>query len=316
MPKNSNIINKEQEHQQYENQYDEQMVRKYTGKSKYLSLKDDQNITTLKFVDELDLQELHVYFCYNINLTRVPLRLTDLHFISCNIQKIEGLRQMLQLTKLSIYNNSTRIHLQELKYLTNLKYLHLDRCKLIDITPINLLINLQNLNLSRNNLYDINPLRNLKNLLELELVENNIVDISPLQDLVQIQRMALSNNPIIHIQALRNFTELFALNVSQTFIQDLSPIQNHQLRNEYEIYDLKIPTQDQIQHSLNYLYIKYLEVMLIKYENSKTQFKNKIHVFNKKITKPYKGAVKNQNRFSEKLAILFKQIEVDATFEQ
>ncbi|CAL5995623.1 leucine-rich_repeat domain-containing protein [Hexamita inflata] len=316
MPKNKQIINKEQENKQYENLYDEQMVRKYIGKSKYLSLKDDQNITTLKFVDELDLQELQVYFCYNINFTRVPLRLTDLHFISCNLQKIAGLRQMLQLTKLSIYNNSTSIHLQELQYLTNLKYLNLDRCQLVDITPINLLINLQNLNLSRNNLYNINPLRNLKNLLELELVENNIVDISPLQDLVQIQRMTLSNNPIIHIQALRNFTELQALNLSQTFVQDLSPLQNHQLRTEYEIYNLKEPTEDQIQHSWNFLYIKYLEEMLIKYENTETQFKNRIQIFNKKITKPYKGAVKNQRRFSEKLIILFKQIEVDTTFDQ
>ncbi|CAL6051905.1 leucine-rich_repeat domain-containing protein [Hexamita inflata] len=302
-----------------ENEYDQQMIQKYSSKFKYSfgSINEDKNITNLKFVEKLNLQELQVYFCYNLNFTRVSLNLTDLNIISCNVLKLDGLRQMQQLTKLRIFNNSTPVNVQELQYLSNLRYLDLNQSKVTDISPLKHLIDLQNLILSRNNIYDINPLQNLKNLLELELTENNVVDLSPLQDLIQLQYLQLGGNPIVHIKALKNLTELYSLNLSQTFIQDLSPIQHHQQReDQYEINNLKEPTKDQIQHSLNYLYIKYLEEILIKYENTETLFKNKIQVFNKKITKPYKGAVKNQQRFSEKLAILFKQIEVDATFEQ
>ncbi|CAL5972102.1 Conserved_hypothetical protein [Hexamita inflata] len=256
-------------------EYDEQMVQKYSSKFKYSfgSINEDKNVTTLKFVDKFPLSALQVYFCYNLNFTRVPLSLTDLNIISCNVQKLDGLRQIQQLTKLRIYNNDTPINVQELQYLTNLRYLDLDQSKVTDISPLKHLIDLQNLILCRNNIHDINPLMNLTNLLELELIENNIVDLSPLQDLVQLQCLQLASNPIVHIKSLRQLNKLYALNLSQTFVQDLSPINNHLIRNKYEINDLKEPTKQQIIHSLNYIYIKYTGEMLLKYQNTQIQLK-------------------------------------------
>ncbi|CAL6038570.1 leucine-rich_repeat domain-containing protein [Hexamita inflata] len=307
------VLSKEEE-----NEYDEQMIQKYIGKSKYSfgSFNDDLSITTLKFVDKLNLYELQVYFCYNLNFIRVPLSLTDLNIISCNVQKLEGIKQMQQLTKLRIFNNSTPIQLQELQYLTNLKRLVLDRSKVTDISPLKYLIDLQNLILSRNNIRDINPLMNLKNLVELELIENKIIDLSPLHDLIQLKYLELSKNPIVHINALRNLTNLNKLTLSQTFVENLTPIQHHEKRDKYVIQDLKVPAEQLIEHSMNYMYINYLEEMLRKYENTETQFKLRIKIFNKKIAKPYKAALKNMRQFSEQILNLFKQLETDGSFDQ
>ncbi|CAL6082386.1 leucine-rich_repeat domain-containing protein [Hexamita inflata] len=306
--------------QEEENEYDEQMIQKYIeySKSKYSVgyFEDDLSITTIKFVEKLNLKELQVQLCYNLNFARVPMCVTNLDISRCNLQKLDGLRQMQQLTELRIFNNYTPIQLQELQYLTNLKYLDLYLCKVTDISPIKYLNDLQNLILSRNNIRDINPLMNLKNLVELQMIENKIIDLSPLQDLIQLKYIELSKNPIVHINALRNLTNLNKLTLSQTFVENLTPIKHHEKRNKYEIEDLKVPTNQLIEHSMNYMYIKYLEEMLRKYENTETQFKNRIQLFNKKITKPYKAALKNMRKFSEQILNLFKQLETDGSFDQ
>ncbi|CAL6103889.1 leucine-rich_repeat domain-containing protein [Hexamita inflata] len=307
------VLSKEEE-----NEYDEQMIQKYIGKSKYSfgSFDDDLSITTLKFVDKLNLQELQVYFCYNLVFTRVPTCITNLNIITCNVQQLEGIKQMQQLTNLRIFNNSTPIQLQELQYLTNLKHLFLDRSKVTDISPIKYLNDLQVLNLSQNSIHDISPLMNLKNLVELQLTANKIIDLSPLQDLTQLKYLELSKNPIVHINALRNLTNLNKLSLSQTFVENLTPIEHHEKRNKYVMQDLQVPTEQLIEHSMNYMYINYHEEMLRKYENTETQFKNRIQLFNKKITKPYKAALKIMRKFSEQILNLFKQLETDGQFDQ
>ncbi|CAL6050770.1 leucine-rich_repeat domain-containing protein [Hexamita inflata] len=296
------------------------MIQKYVeySKSNYSAVyfKDDLSITTLKFVEKLNKNELQVQLCYNLNFARVPMCVTNLDISRCNLQKLDGLRQMQQLTELQIFNNYTPVQLQELQYLTNLKCLDVYLCKVTDITPIKYLNDLQILILSRNNIHDINPLMNLKNIVELQLIENKIIDLSPLQDLIQLKYLELSKNPIVHINALRNLTNLNKLTLSQTFVQNLTPIKHHEKRNKYEIEDLNIPINQLIEHSLNYMYINYLEEMLRKYKNTETQFKLRIKIFNKKITKPYKAALKNMRKFSEQILNLFKQLETYGSFDQ
>ncbi|CAL5972218.1 Conserved_hypothetical protein [Hexamita inflata] len=303
---------------QEENEYDQQMVLKYIEKSQqhFASFGNDQSITTIKFVDMLNLQELQLYFCYNLNFTRVPFSLTFLNIISCNVQKLDGLRLMKQLTKLRIFNNSTPFQLQELQYLTNLQLLDLNNSNVQDITPIKYL-HLQSLILSRNNIDNIEALKHHKELLELNLNVNKVINLSPLQELIQLQSLEINENPIVHIDALRNLTQLQVLSLSETFVQDLTPIQQHLKRSEYQINYIKQPTQEQINHSLFFKNIQYLEDKKKMIYDVSQQFKQRILQFKQHVVKTYYQAVNDQQIFSYELSNLLKrQVETDTSFEQ
>ncbi|CAL5998874.1 ankyrin_repeat domain-containing protein [Hexamita inflata] len=326
MPYKTDYRKQQELSKQEEAAYDEQMRSKYSDILNYGSgeIYDDQNITTLKFIDMFDFVDKQTYIvrarhCQNLKFTRIAQCVTNLQIRYCDLQKLDGIRQWKQLQKLCISNNETPFQLQELQYLTNLQILHIERSQVTDIAPLKYLIKLQDLSLSQNNIHDIEPLKNFIELITLDLTDNQIIDLSPLQDLVNIQSLSLENNPVVHINALKNLTKLqMYLNLSHTYVQDFTPIEHHdrEFWHNRNFRNIKQPTKEIIKRSLNYKYIQNMKDMLKLYYSTEIQFKNRIQLFNKKITKPYKAALKNMRKFSEQILNLFKQLETDGSFDQ
>ncbi|CAL6114506.1 leucine-rich_repeat domain-containing protein [Hexamita inflata] len=326
MPYKTDYRKQKELSQKEEEAYDEQMRLKYKVIFNYGcgQIYDDQNITTLKFIDMFDFIDKQTYkmravSCHNIKFTRVAQCVTNLQIRYCDLLKLDGIRQWKQLKKLSISNRDTPFQLQELQYLTNLQTLRIESSQVTDITPLKYLIKLQELSLFQNNIHDIEPLKNLKELITLELTDNQIIDLSPLQDLVNMDSLSLENNPVVHINALRNLSKLQRyLNLSQTYVQDFTPIEHHDrdFWHNRDLRNIKQPTKEIIKHSLNYKYIQHMKDTLKLYLNTETYFKNRIQLFNKKIAKPYKAALKYMRNFSEQILNLFKQLETDGSFDQ
>ncbi|CAL6082376.1 leucine-rich_repeat domain-containing protein [Hexamita inflata] len=300
--------------QEQDTEYDTLMAQKYMKPVKFLtftSFVEDQKITTLKFVEKQNLQDLQVYSCQNLNFSRVPMCLKTLNIISCNIKNLDGLRQMQQLDKLRIFSNRTPLQLTELQYLTNLKCLDLESCLISDITPLRHILHLQTIILSRNNIDDLKPLKNHTELVTLNLFENEVIDLSPLQNLTNLKSLELSGNPIVHIKPITNLKQLSTLNLNQTFVLN-SFIQNYFMCCSFEIRNRRIPSQKQIQVSMNFQFINFNQQMLKQFGKRTLLFNTSIKEFNRKMIE----ASTHKLRYSERLCALYKQLEIDASFYQ
>ncbi|CAL6021444.1 leucine-rich_repeat domain-containing protein [Hexamita inflata] len=309
--------------EEQEQLYDEQMYQKYYNKAQrgFLEVEEDQNIASIQYIDKYinNLQyplsfELLIYNCQNLSFSRVSVSIHNLNIMSCNLQTIAGIQQMKQLTRLRIYNNECFLDISELIYLVNLKNLCLENnLNFQDISPLKYLKNITKLCLSRNIISDIQSLQYLTELTQLNLTENCIVNIYPLQNLFKLNELELSQNPIVHIHALKNLKQLHTLDLNQTLVIDISPVEP--LERGFSFEDLLQPTQFQFMSSYKFKSIYSAEELIQKLEQSKIQFKHKIQLFNKRITKPYKNGHKTHQKFLVKIQNLFA-LNSDASFDQ
>ncbi|CAL6023652.1 leucine-rich_repeat domain-containing protein [Hexamita inflata] len=302
--------------------YDEQMYKKYYNKAQrgFLEVAKDQNVASIQFIDKYNNNEkyplsfeLQIYNCQNLSFFRVSVSIHDLNIMSCNLQTIAGIQQMKQLTSLRIYNNEYLLDISELSYLVNLQCLCLEHnLNFQDISPLKYLKNITELCLSRNSISDIQSLQYLTELTQLNLTENCIVNIYPLQNLFKLNELELSQNLIVHIHALKNLKKLHTLDLNQTLVIDIPP---ELLERGFSFEDIQKPTQFQFMSSFKFKSIYSAEELIQKLEQSKIQFKHKIQLFNKRITKPYKNGCKTHQMFLIKIQNLFA-LNSDASFDQ
>ena len=132
--------------------------------------------------------------------------------------------------------------LRGLEHAINLKFLHIGRSEVSDITPLAGLKNLRELKLFGNRISDITSLAGLTNLEVLELQENQIVDISPLKGLVNLKMLKLEENQIVDISPLSNLTALTYLHIGTNQIVDFTPLLN--LTNLESLGILNNPNSD------------------------------------------------------------------------
>ncbi len=103
-----------------------------------------------------------------------------------------------RVAELNLYGQ-TGVDLSFLRDLPHLSALSLERCSLVDATPLGTLTSLTKLYLSENLLVDVSPLGTLTSLTELNLYNNMVVDVSPLETLTQLTTLNLSFNDIINL---------------------------------------------------------------------------------------------------------------------
>jgi Leucine-rich repeat (LRR) protein len=115
--------------------------------------------------------------------------------------------------------------LAQLKGLTNLTYVTLDRNSLCNLNPLRDMKNLRNLVLNDNEIFDLTPLEGLANLDGLELYNNCISDITPLGGLTNLKVLYLDSNTIESVYALANLTQLERLVLDYNNIGDITPLQ-------------------------------------------------------------------------------------------
>ncbi|CAL6089481.1 Conserved_hypothetical protein [Hexamita inflata] len=184
---------------------------------KELSIKQQQNIdiTPLQNLNQLVILKLEKCVSQNVNALQPLINLKELYLNINDEVDISQLSHMTWLNKLELANHqNTKLNIQVVKPLTNLKSLDLWSCKDIDITVIQYLTQLSSLSLGSCGIINIDILRQLANLVQLYISFNQIIYIQPLYELKKLTIISAQNNSIIDIQSIRhrNFQYLLADN--------------------------------------------------------------------------------------------------------
>lgn len=168
------------------------------------------NLTTLK-VNSNQLTDLST-------LVNFP----KLETVSLGNNPVNDLTPLSQLTQLKAATLSqmglTNASLAPLKNLVNLTRLSLDfNDQLSDLTPLANLTQLAYLNVSKSLVADLTPLQNLTQLTELRLENTQVANLAPLANLKQLQALSLLRSKVMDLSPLQALGNLTSLNVkSQT----------------------------------------------------------------------------------------------------
>ena len=147
------------------------------------------------------------------------------------------------LTHLVAENNIK--HLKGLEHAISLKFLHIGRSEVLDLTALTELENLQTLKLFDNRISDISPLSGLINMEFLQLQNNQISDLTPLANLQNLRVLHLEGNHISDVSPLSGLAELQELILGRNFISDFTPLVSLTNLRTLHIYPNPIPSENQ-----------------------------------------------------------------------
>ncbi|CAL5984355.1 Conserved_hypothetical protein [Hexamita inflata] len=153
-------------------QYENQLRTKYQSQIKngVLNINGDSNVRDFKFVDQINIQQLILNNCANVNLKRTPTKIIipmkQLQtLILANNSQISCIKQIFslsQITSLTI-NNTTITNIVGIENLKQLQHADLrDNC-IISCEPLKHLINLQMLFIDNNCIQDLEFVTTLPN---------------------------------------------------------------------------------------------------------------------------------------------------------
>ncbi|CAL5977608.1 Conserved_hypothetical protein [Hexamita inflata] len=185
---------------------------KNTITNKSLNISNNQSLTVLSFLEQLEVTQLILSECYRIQFIQLPTNIIDLVISSCKLPDISGLSSMIWLKKLVIINNPFT-NFPILQYLLNLTSLTITQSNIADIQYLKPLANLKELQLSENKIIDISVLQYLSGLLKLDLSRNQIVEISSLKYLRKLTSLNLNYNRIYNFSSIKNLTSLSELQI-------------------------------------------------------------------------------------------------------
>ncbi|CAL6067301.1 Chain_A [Hexamita inflata] len=186
-----------------------------------LEIQNDQALHNLSFVDELRINKLTLYRCYQISLEDTPTQIQQLWINHCKFKNIQGIQQIQNIKMLSLSNNNIR-NIAPLSTMQQLEVLDLQVNSIEDISPLQQLRKLVRLHLSVNKIKEIFWLKELTRLEELYLHSNLIKDISALNQMHLLNHLIVSENNIICIQVLKNLKSLRYLRMGRNQICDIS----------------------------------------------------------------------------------------------
>ncbi|CAL6033832.1 Leucine_Rich repeat-containing protein [Hexamita inflata] len=292
-------------------QYEQYMIKHYKGnvytdpnRQKCLLLQYNDNLNSVKFVKNLDVNSLRIFSCNNIVVKSVPNKVTDLAINYCNIQQVDEFKLMTHLTSLDLRTNCI-VDISNLRHLVQLKILNLNENQISDISALKYLINLEHISLNKNKISEIAPLQKLVNLRLISLINNLVVDISPVQHIPNLQYLYLSENQIVHIDALEHMIGLKQLLIDQNYIQDQSALQNHPQKLYYflprQIQREVKPTQQQILYSRRRQIIYQQQRKLNQYSSGDKVIQDKFGIFKNQINSILSHSCHFHNIFTEKI---------------
>jgi len=123
---------------------------------------------------------------------------------------------------LHISNMSPLSEITGIQEFINLKYLDLNRNRILNISQLENLIQLEYLDISSNRIEDIAPLTGLSNLIKLDISDNELIDVSNLQDINQLEYLDISRNMIEVISFTEEFNQLEYLDFSNNSILEVN----------------------------------------------------------------------------------------------
>ncbi|CAL6023307.1 leucine-rich_repeat domain-containing protein [Hexamita inflata] len=277
-------------HQNIEDNYDDSMIALFKDninkEHKLLSIKVNQDVTSLGFVNDFGIERLKLIKCYNVEFKYTPSNITLLSIAFSNLQNVAGIQKMQQLQILDMNQNNIQ-----------------------NIRPIGQLTNLTHLNLNANRLKDISPLKHLVNLTQLKLEANQIIDIGALKYLTLLDYLFLQENQIVDVSPLKDLTNLRGLDLYHNYIQKFKPVYHHQNVLSYQI-------DGQVQPSYSLLLLaRKLQQIEVQQENLETlvyrrhKLMNKHQRFNGKVFKFCNQMQIAFALFSQKLVQSFQTLE-------
>ncbi|CAL5996305.1 Conserved_hypothetical protein [Hexamita inflata] len=168
---------------------------------KVLTIRGNQNIQFLQFVDSALIYSLYVFECSNIYINQIPIYIKKL--VANRIACTDGLEMMNNLEELSLRGNK----LTELGVLTKIKTL-----KILDIAS--------------NQIRSLENIQQLQQLIELDASNNQIDILDPLNNMHQLQKLALSNNKISSGSSLDDLSNIIQLNLASNFLENVNFVRN------------------------------------------------------------------------------------------
>lgn len=228
--------------------------KRFSTKLSELDLQNMQltssDIIELKYMKKLEILWLNDNNITNLQPISELTSLSELHLGNNNISDISFLAKLKNLTLLSIKNNCIN-DISALEGLTSLKTLSFSDNNISDISVLKNLTSLERLWINNNNISDISSLKDCTQMIQLNLVNNKINDIRCLSEMTNLLYLYISDNPINDISALEEMS-LSILDISNTFVENISYLADMNKLNKLGLYNLPVPFTDieTLQHEL------------------------------------------------------------------
>ncbi|CAL6073288.1 Conserved_hypothetical protein [Hexamita inflata] len=122
--------------------YDQEQRTRYwpSAQNKILTISGDNSLRDFKFVDQLDIVNVIITNCVNVNLSRTPINIQSLTITNTNLTNVVGLEHMRQLQYIDIRDNCI-VSIEPIKHCVNLRYILLDNNFIYDLEHITSLPN-------------------------------------------------------------------------------------------------------------------------------------------------------------------------------
>ncbi|CAL6110278.1 Conserved_hypothetical protein [Hexamita inflata] len=229
-----------------------------------LEIRQDQELQSLDFIQDLKVTNLQIQQCQNVILDPLNINSQTISITMCNLQTISGIESLTDIVYLNMYDNAIQ-DITPVSNMLNLKSLLFANNCITDLRPVSKLYNIQHLILHANQLTDISPLQYLLNLGWLDISKNKIMDLSPLRKLVKITVFEGEQNQILDVQALsaHNFK---CFNINNNFVSDFSPLQ---LQFRFNFYQIELQTPPSNEQKLLQYRITFINKMTCKRQQTK-----------------------------------------------
>ncbi|CAL6057206.1 Conserved_hypothetical protein [Hexamita inflata] len=114
--------------------YDNELKSKYQNQivNFKLTVNGDNTLREIKFAENLNIVNLEVYQCANVNFNRVPGNIKSLTVMNCGLITIDGIQDMKQLLFVDLRENEI-VSIQQLRELINLKHVLIDDNHITDL---------------------------------------------------------------------------------------------------------------------------------------------------------------------------------------
>ncbi|CAL6034563.1 leucine-rich_repeat protein [Hexamita inflata] len=284
----------------------------YLGDTLYLA--NLSSLTKLNLIRNSIKDLSSIYNCHTLVELNASFNLDSYKPINLNKydRTIHGSVILQNLRELSMYSCSLSV-ISDLKYITSLQYLNLTENQISDIQPLQFLTNLNVLILNTNRIQNIWPLKPLQNLEELRLSRNEIIDVQVFKYFPNLKKLFINKNQIYDVSSLAHCVSLQTIKLQNNCIDNLSPYYAILRRNQ----TLK-PVMKRWQKYFGiediYFVNKIQHISASNDENQNYQLKTKTMKNNlertrTKINEIVRGAVISQLHFTNRIILLFQQIE-------
>ncbi|CAL5998990.1 LPXTG_cell wall anchor domain-containing protein [Hexamita inflata] len=219
-----------------------------TGQPPTLKIYNDKTLSSLSFMQELQIEHLFLEYCPKITYDLKSEMITELYMNHCpQIQNMEWIQYVHNLKTLQLYDICVQT-LNGLEMCKNITSLGLKKCQINDISAlkymnlnfigiddnqyisINVLAEIQYLtqinilDISKCDTLDISILKSLQRIHKLWLQANNLCDILLLSQLTTITELNIAHNQISNISALKNLKQLTTLYANSNALKDISVV--------------------------------------------------------------------------------------------